>query len=185
MSDEKDSKDEDSLVDKIKKLKKKDGKKAPSTAGRHDKYQKEIVELKEAASEAQEKAMRAMAELQNAQRRMEQEKANFAAYATQGLMLQVLEIYENYRRLLEHEPEGLDEEWKKGFELIEQQFRQLMEQQGVTEIETKVGDKIDPEKHEAMLTGEGEEGVILEVFSAGYEMRERVLKAAKVKVGKG
>ncbi len=85
-----------------------------------------------------------------------------------------------------HKPEDLPEsEWLKGLELIDQQFQKFMEQQGVVQIETKVGGTIDPEKHEAMMTDEGEKDEILEVFSEGFEMNGRVIKTAKVKVGKG
>ena len=144
----------------------------------------ELEQALEAQKEAEDKAMRALAELRNAQQRMENEKNQFAAFATQGVVLKVLEIYENYQRLVQHEPEGLDPEWKKGFELIEQQFKGFLENQGVTEIAVQVGEPIDPQKHEAMMTGEGPSGEILEVFSPGYEMKGRVIKTAKVKVGK-
>jgi len=145
----------------------------------------ELEDALNAQRDAEDRALRAMAELKNAQQRMENEKNQFAAFATQSVVLKVLEIYENYHRLLEHEPEGMDIEWKKGFELIDQQFQQFLEAQGVKVVEVKVGDKIDPEKHEAMMTGKGQEGEILEVFSQGYEMKGRVIKTAKVKVGVG
>lgn len=144
----------------------------------------ELEQALQAQKEAEDRAIRALAELKNAQQRMENEKNQFAAFATQSLVLKVLEIYENYHRLLEHEPEGLDPEWKKGFELVDQQFKAFLDQQGVTTIAVQAGDKIDPERHEAMMTGEGPEGEILEVFSPGYEMKGRVIKTAKVKVGK-
>ncbi len=153
----------------------------------------ELEEAQKAQKDAEDRALRAMAELKNAQQRMENEKNQFAAFATQGLVLKVLEIYENYHRLLQHQPERPkeegprskeEEEWMKGLELIDQQFGSFLEQQGVSVIEVKAGDMIDPEKHEAMMTGEGKEGEILEVFSKGYEMKGRVIKTAKVKVAK-
>lgn len=163
----------------------------------------ELESALQAQKEAEDRALRAMAELKNAQQRMENEKNQFAAFATQGVVLRVLEIYENYHRLLQHRPDASADvsndpastggqnpmskevqEWVKGLELIDQQFSGFLEQQGVTVIEVKAGDQIDPEKHEAMMTGEGNPGEILEVFSQGYEMKGRVIKTAKVKVGK-
>ncbi|MDP2691350.1 MAG: nucleotide exchange factor GrpE [bacterium] len=168
---------EDDLVKKIQDLKKGDEKTV------HETYQEQIQELTRVKDEAESKALRAVADLHNAQRRMEEEKSSFSAFAAQKLVLQVLEIYENYHRLLEHEPEGLDAEWKKGFELIDWQFQSFLDQQGVSLMEVKEGDQIDPAKHEVMMTGEGDVGKILEIFSQGYEMRGRVIKTAKVKVG--
>ena len=152
----------------------------------HKNYQDEIEDLRQASQESKDQMVRAFAELKNAQRRMEEEKNAFAAFAAQSLVLQVLDIYDNYHRLMEHKPDGLPEdEWHKGLDMIDAQFGKFLEQQGVTVIEVKVGDKIDPERHEAMMTDKGPEGEILEVFSKGYEMKGRVIKTAKVKVGKG
>lgn len=152
----------------------------------------ELEEAQKAQKEAEDRALRAMAELKNAQQRMENEKNQFAAFATQKMLLELLEVYENYSRLMSHQPEWLkdevkkqgSDEWLNGLELIDKQFSTFMEQQGVSIIEVKAGDMIDPEKHEAMMTGEGQDGIILEVFSQGYEMKGRVIKTAKVKVGK-
>lgn len=153
----------------------------------------ELEQALSAQKEAEDRALRALAELKNAQQRMENEKNQFAAFATQGLVLQVLEIYENYDRLISHQPEWLaeqaeaqqDTEWLKGIELIGQQFSRFLEQQGVEVIDVEPGQMIDPEKHEAMMMAEGPKDQIIEVFSKGYQMKGRVIKTAKVKVGNG
>lgn len=146
----------------------------------------EIEKLKTALVDAEAKALRSLADLQNARKRMEEEKALFSAYATQELVLQLLDIYDTYHRLMTHKPADLKmDEWHKGLELLDQQFKTFLGRQGVKILDTKEGEHIDPLKHEAVMTGEGEEGMILEVFSEGYEMRGRVIRTAKVKVGKG
>lgn len=150
----------------------------------HNTYQEEIEKLKAEKIEAEAQMKRVVADFQNSKRRLEEEKTQFAAFASQKVMMQVIDIYENYERLLAHEPEGLDEEWKKGFELIYQQFQKLMESQGVVKVEVKIGEQIDPEKHQAMMSEEGPQGEILEVYSHAYEMNGRILKSAMVKVGK-
>ena len=144
-----------------------------------------LEQLKAAKAEAEAKAIRALADLQNAKKRMEEEKASFAVFANQMLILKVLDIYENYHRLMTHKPTDLKmDEWHKGLELIDEQFKKFLEQQGVSMVEAKPGDAIDPNKHEAVMTGDGKDGEILEVFSPGYEMGGRAIKTAKVKVGK-
>lgn len=153
----------------------------------------EISILKMQKIEAEAKTMRALADLQNARKRMEEEKATFAVFAAQSLVLKVLDIYENYHRLMLHKPDWVNEEmkkqghevWLKGLDLIDLQFQKFLEEQGVSILGARVGEKIDPAKHEAVMSGDGEEGVILEVFSPGYEMGGRVIKTAKVKVGRG
>lgn len=152
----------------------------------HAEYGEKMAELEKAKADAEAKAVRALADLQNARKRMEEEKATFAVFAAQSLVLKVLDIYENYHRLMQHKPEGLpQDEWHKGLDLIDQQFQKFLEEQGVTVLVAKAGELIDPVKHEVVMSGEGAEGLILEVFSPGYEMGGRVIKTAKVKVGKG
>lgn len=156
----------------------------------HEAFQQEAAQLKLERDDAVAKTKRALADLENARRRMEEEKNAFAAFATQAFIIQMLELYDNFHRLLTHQPEikSQDEsmkQWLKGLELIDQQFQSFLERQGVKRTTVQVGEKIDPQKHEAVMSGEGEEGVILEVFSVGYEMRGRVIQTAKVKVGKG
>jgi|CXWL01.1.fsa_nt_gi molecular chaperone GrpE len=152
----------------------------------HNNYQQEIEELKKAKEEAEAKSLRALADFQNARKRMEDEKASFVTFANQSLILRVLDIYENYHRLMTHKPTDLKaDEWHKGLDLIDSQFKSFLDQQGVKEIEVIIGGQIDPNKQEAVMSGEGVSGVILEIFSPGYEMAGRVIKTAKVKVGGG
>ena len=159
----------------------------------HAEYGEKMAELGKARADAEAKSMRALADLQNARKRMEEEKATFAVFAAQSLVLKVLDIYENYHRLMQHKPGWVDEEmkkqgneeWLKGLDLIDQQFQKFLEEQGVTVLVAKIGDPIDPVKHEVVMSGEGMEGLILEAFSPGYEMGGRVIKTAKVKVGRG
>lgn len=170
----------DALKKKLEEAKKKE---QQETA--NDKAVSEVDELKAAKADAEAKALRALADVHNARKRMEEEKALFISFATQELILQLLDIYDNYHRLMTHKPADLKmDEWHKGLELLDQQFKGLLERQGVKVIEVKAGDHIDPSKHEAVMTGEGEDGVILEIFSSGYEMRGRIIRTAKVKVGK-
>ena len=68
---------------------------------------------------------------------------------------------------------------------IEKQFEQTLANLGLRQIEVKAGDGCDDAlKFEAIATGEGEGGEILEVLEEGYELNGKVLRAAKVRVGK-
>ena len=48
-----------------------------------------------------------------------------------------------------------------------------------------LGEKLDPNFHEAVMQGPGKKDVIMEVFENGYTFQGKVIKAAKVKVGNG
>jgi molecular chaperone GrpE len=82
-------------------------------------------------------------------------------------------------------PEDLkDNDWAKGIDSIVKQFEQIMEKFNIKKMKT-VGEKFDPNLHEAVANGPGEKDVITEEFEGGYLLGEEALKPAKVKVGDG
>ncbi|MBT6068705.1 nucleotide exchange factor GrpE [Candidatus Peregrinibacteria bacterium] len=130
-------------------------------------------------------AQQATADLTNYRRRVEEEKKNFASYATSNLVLELLQVTDNFDRALQNIPEEIQgSEWIQGIKGIDQQFHAILERQGVKPIET-TGQKLDLNLHEAMMTGPGEKDTILEEFERGYMIGDRMLRPAKVKVGDG
>ena len=128
---------------------------------------------------------RAMADLQNYKRRNEEEKAGFVKWANAEMLKSLLPLLDNLDRSVTHLPEELKEnEWAKGMLHIHGDLLKTFEKLGVKKIKT-VGEKLDPNLHEAMLAGPGEKDAILEEFEPGYTINGDVLKVAKVKVGDG
>ncbi|RME12898.1 MAG: nucleotide exchange factor GrpE [Ardenticatenia bacterium] len=83
-------------------------------------------------------------------------------------------------------PEDLkDHDFVKGIELIERKFWGVLEQEGVTPIESSPGTPFDPAEHEALLSEEHDEfesGQIIEEYQRGYKHRGRVIRPARVRV---
>lgn len=130
-------------------------------------------------------AKHALADLQNYRKRIEEERNQFAQFATVNLLLELLPVADNFQRAFAHIPDDLKKtEWFKGIVQIEQQLAGLFRKQGVVCLPSTVGQKLDPAKHEAIAVGEGEQDVILEEFETGYSLGGKVLRPAKVKVGK-
>ncbi|MBN2306596.1 nucleotide exchange factor GrpE [Candidatus Peregrinibacteria bacterium] len=128
---------------------------------------------------------RAMADLQNYKRRSEEEKASFVKYANAELLQTILPILDNLDRSVTHLPQELkDNEWAKGMLHIHGDLLKTFEKLGIKKI-TTLGEKLNPNLHEAMMTEAGEKDVILEEFEPGYTINGDVLKVAKVKVGDG
>ena len=135
--------------------------------------------------ELQERLARCMADLQNFKRRSEEEKAGFVKWANAEMLKNILPILDNLDRSVTHLPEGLKEdEWAKGMIHIHGDLLKTFEKLGVKKIKT-VGEKLNPNLHEAMLAGPGDKDVIVEEFEPGYTLNEDVIKVAKVKVGDG
>ena len=93
-----------------------------------------------------------------------------------------LPVYDNLERALKHGTE--DEAYRKGVEMIMNQFNATLEKLGVTPIEC-LGEKFDPALHNAVMHVEDEEkgeNEIVEVFQKGFKLGDKVIRFAMVKV---
>jgi len=150
----------------------------------------EYEKLKEAArfcEEFKDRYMRAHAELDNTRKRFIKEKEEYAKFANEGLLSDILYVVDNFDRAIEH-MSGAQEVKSilEGIKMIQKQFHILLEQSGVKKIES-VGKRFDPALHEAVEhveTEPGKEGMVIEEIQAGYQLNERLLRPAIVKVGK-
>ena len=73
---------------------------------------------------------------------------------------------------------------RQGMEMICKQFSAVLEKLGVAQIPAQ-DQPFDPQKHNAVMHVEDEsvgENTIVEVFQQGYELGDKVLRFAKVKV---
>jgi len=128
---------------------------------------------------------RCLADMQNMKRRAEEDKFRFVKFANAELLKTLLPIIDNFDRACQHLPENLKtDEWAKGVISTHDELMKALEKLGVKRVPT-VGEKLDPTKHEAMLSDKGEKDVILEELEPGYLYHDETLKPAKVKVGDG
>ena len=70
-----------------------------------------------------------------------------------------------------------------GWQEIKKLAEDTLKKMGLESIEA-VGQQFDPTYHEAMAEGEGEPDTVIEVLQKGYKINGRVIRAAKVKIGK-
>jgi len=145
----------------------------------------ELEAVKDEADRLKDLAGRAQADLQNAKGRMEKEGAEIRAFALEALLLKLLPTIDNFQRAFDHLPEDLEgNEWVGGLQAIEQGLITDLEAVGLKKMDC-MGKTVDANLHEVLQTGEGGKDVILEVFEDGYLLNDRVIRAAKVKVGSG
>jgi molecular chaperone GrpE len=127
---------------------------------------------------------RLAADFENYKRRTRQELADRTQFANEELLLKLLPILDNFRRALDHTPEGVDRAWVDGIKLVARQFEETLQQQGLSQI-SAVGEKFDPTQHEAIgseETDEQEEGTVVHEIQPGYRLHNRVLRPTLVKV---
>lgn len=144
----------------------------------------EIADLKD-------KLLRAAAEVENTRRRLERDKQDATAYAVTGFARDLLGVADNLKRALDAIPHDVREDATiktivTGVEMTEKELQSIMGRHGIARVES-VGQKLDPNKHQAMLEVEHDEhepGTIVQELQAGYVIKDRLLRPALVSVAK-
>ncbi len=154
-------------------------------------YKLQLNELKELldkekqnTSVATEKWKRALADYQNLEKRKEQEILDKVNIKTDKLIIDFLNVYENFVRAKdvyvnkEISVEGLD--------IIIKNMESILSEYEVKRIDT-VGKIFDPNLHEAVSTVNDQnldDNTITKEIAKGYISQNRVIKASKVIVSK-
>lgn len=131
---------------------------------------------------ANDRYLRLLAEYDNYRKRSQKEKDSLYADIKSDTVAKFLPVYDNLARALSQSTE--DEAYRKGVEMIMNQFNATLEKLGATRIES-LGQKFDPTLHNAVMHVEDEEkgeNEIVEVFQEGFLMGEKVIRFAMVKV---
>lgn len=150
----------------------------------------EGVEAKSPADEYLEGWKRCQADFENYKKRQAESQKDLLRYATQNIILQILPVIDNFQASTSHIPEDHKENpWVTGIMYIQKQLEQVLTDNGVVEIEVKIGDHFDPMKHEAIEDKdcklEKEEkkefkNKIKKIITRGYQMGERVARPSRV-----
>jgi len=127
---------------------------------------------------------RLAADFENHKRRTRQDLADRTQYASEQLIARLLPLLDNLQLALEHAPAEIDPAWFDGIRLIARQFEDTLGAQGVQPIRA-VGEKFDPNLHEAVAREESEEheeGTVVAELQRGYRLHDRVLRPTLVKI---
>lgn len=143
----------------------------------------EIENLRDELEKMTEMAKRTMADFENFRRRQEEERKVWSNMANMSLIKILLPIADNFDRAKTNMPEQ-SADWAKGILMSIDQFHKALSDFGLMPMET-LGQRFNPDHHEALLQGPGEKDVIIEELEKGYLLGDRVLRHAKVKVGNG
>jgi molecular chaperone GrpE len=144
--------------------------------------------LAEQLEAQKQKYLRLMAEFDNYKRRTSRDYERLVASANEKLMLEIIEVRENFDRALSMAREGADlGKFVEGMKLIFAKLNDVLKRNGLT-VFTEVGDEFDPELHDAMMKmpdPQVPDGHVAQIYEKGYRLRDRVIKHAKVVVSSG
>ena len=138
--------------------------------------------LKDELAQVTDKYLRICAEYDNFRKRTQKEKDNLYGDIRANVITSFLPVYDNLVRALAAETQ--DEAYRKGGEMIMNQFNTTLEKLGVTEIKA-VGEKFDPTLHNAVMHVDDEskgENEIVEEFQKGFKIGDKVVRFSMVKV---
>lgn len=167
---------------------------AEDTRSEEEKIADAMAALVAENAELKDRVLRAAAEVENIRRRSEREKADASKYSVANFARAVLPVADNMRRAIDAVPDdrkdGSDEVVKsilEGIEITERALLSAFEQNGIVPLNPAVGEKFDPNLHEALFevpdTGQPA-GSIVQVVDIGYMIADRLLRAAKVGIAK-
>jgi molecular chaperone GrpE len=175
-------------LEKLKKERELPDKGADSLKKENEALTKENETLKAEAEELKSQLAAARADLYNYRQRTERERLKTLRALTLDRIGDFLPVLDNLDRALSvPEDTTAARDVLIGVRMVQRQFLSVLEDAGVTAVPTE-GHPFDPTLHDAIETetvdNPGQDGMVLCELSRGYRSAERVLRAARVRVGR-
>ena len=153
---------------------------------------KEELTAEDKLRETEDKLTRSYAELENQRRRYEKEKDEAYEFGGMALAKECLNLTDNLERskLSIINDEGLEKNNKdkiiEHLDIIYKDILSIFKKNQIEEI-SALGEKLDPNKHQAMLEiedAEKEQGTIVQEIQKGFTLKGRLLRPSLVGVSK-
>ena len=151
----------------------------------------QIAALLDQVAEYQDSYLRAKAEVDNIRKRAETEVANARKFALEGFTRELLTVKDSLEMALAVDQQSDSETGNhgvsEGLELILKQLESVFSNFSVETVEPEVGDKLDPDQHQAMSVEESQDvppNCVSKVIQKGYSLNNRLLRPAMVVVAK-
>jgi len=146
----------------------------------------EAAEAEARADDLESKLKRERADFQNYKKRAKKRQEQLKDRATEDLVENLLDVRDNLQRAVADDHENV-ESVQEGVEMTLDELDRVFAEENVTEIAPAPGAETDPQRHEVMMQVDSDqpEGTVADVYQPGYEMGEKVLRAAQVTVSEG
>ena len=137
--------------------------------------------------ELKDQLLRKVADFDNYRKRMLKEKDEARQFANSGLLEDLCQVLDDFERAIRSSEAAKDyDSFHTGIVMIENQIVSLLERKYNLKRIDALGQPFQPDYHEAIAMDSAEPGkemVVVEEYQKGYHLHDRVLRAAKVKVG--
>lgn len=145
-------------------------------------------EVESGLQEMKDKYLRLMAEFENYKKRTIREKIEMMSTAAKDTLSAMLPVLDDFDRAkASAEQEGSKESFPEGVKLVYNKLYRVLEQKGLKPMDMKDG-TFDPDLHDAITEvpapSEEMKGKIIDVIEKGYFLNDKLIRHAKVVVGK-
>lgn len=146
------------------------------------------TESGQALAELNDKYLRLVAEFDNFRKRTARERSDLLKHASEDIMKALLEVLDDIERASAPEAAGgAQEVLPEGVRLIFSKLSRILTGKGLKPMESK-GQPFDAELHEAIAEVPAPQpesaGKVLDVVQTGYFLNDKIIRHAKVVVGK-
>lgn len=148
------------------------------------KLEAELAAREDRIDELEGMVKRKQADFQNYKQRAKKKQAQIKERATEDFVERVVTVRDNLVRALDQDE---DADIRPGVKSTLDEFDRILESENVEIIDPELGADVDPQRHEVMMRVDSDqpEGTVASVFQPGYEMADKVIRAAQITVSDG
>ncbi len=148
----------------------------------------ELAAVTAERDEYRDRFMRALADAENSRKRADKDRREAENYGGSKMARDLLPVYDNMKRAVEAAGDEQKEAAAALIEGVELTMRDLLtvfKKHGIQPISPQVGDRFDPQLHQAMFEAPlpgTKAGDIIQVSAEGFMLHDRLLRPSQVGV---
>ena len=148
----------------------------------------ELAAVTAERDEYRDRFMRALADAENSRKRADKDRREAENYGGSKMVRDLLPVYDNMKRAVEAAGDEQKEAAAALIEGVELTMRELLnvfKKHGIQPISPQVGDRFDPQLHQAMFEAPlpgTKAGDIIQVSAEGFMLHDRLLRPSQVGV---
>jgi molecular chaperone GrpE len=147
-----------------------------------------VKELQATVSELKDKQLRLLAEFENYKKRTMRERLDLLGSASRDVIVALLPILDDFERAKKHadDPET-GEHFSEGVNLVYNRLNSTLQSLGLKVMDS-TNQPFDPDMHDAItevpVPNEDLKGKVIDTIEKGYLLNDKIIRHAKVVVGK-
>ncbi|WP_185872815.1 nucleotide exchange factor GrpE [Blattabacterium cuenoti] len=152
------------------------------------KFKEELILLEEKLKKEKDKFLRIFAEFENYKKRIQKERIELFRITHQQMMIDLIPVLDDFERSITDLKKYKENIVIQGVSLIQEKLIKILHQKGLNKMKIKQGDDFNTDFHNAInqtpVIKENLKEKIIEIVEDGYLLQDKVIRHAKVIIGK-